>query len=72
VQVTEAPATPTPLAALDSAAVTSCAYAAAKTRVRGINPAGEAITHGAAIRNFQAPRLGKQFDVVVFGTLERG
>jgi len=29
------------------------------------------ITHGAALKNFQAPRLGKKFDVVVFGTLER-
>jgi len=30
------------------------------------------ITHGAALKNFQAPRVGKRFDLVVFGTLERG
>ena len=29
------------------------------------------ITHGAALRNFAAPRIGKKFDVVTFGTLER-
>ncbi len=30
------------------------------------------IMHGAALKNFQAPRLGKRFDVVVFGTVEKG
>jgi hypothetical protein len=30
------------------------------------------ITHGAALKNFQAPRVGKKFELVVFGTLERG
>jgi hypothetical protein len=30
------------------------------------------ITHGAALKNFQAPRVGKRFDLVVFGTMERG
>jgi hypothetical protein len=30
------------------------------------------ITHGAALRNFRAPRIGRRFDLVVFGTLERG
>jgi hypothetical protein len=28
------------------------------------------ITHGAALKNFQAPRLGRRFDLVVFGTVE--
>jgi hypothetical protein len=30
------------------------------------------ITHGAVLKNFQAPSLGKRFDLVVFGTVERG
>jgi hypothetical protein len=29
------------------------------------------ITHGAALKNFAAPRIGKKFDAVTFGTLER-
>jgi hypothetical protein len=28
------------------------------------------ITHGAALKNFQAPTLGRRFDLVVFGTVE--
>ena len=30
------------------------------------------IRHGAALKSFQAPRLGRRFDLVVFGTLEPG
>jgi hypothetical protein len=30
------------------------------------------ITHGAALKGFQVPRVGRKFEVVVFGTLERG
>jgi len=30
------------------------------------------ITHGASLKNFEATRVGKKFDVVVFGTMERG
>jgi hypothetical protein len=37
-----------------------------------ISGASGCITHGAALKDFQAPRVGKRFDLVVFGTLERG
>jgi hypothetical protein len=30
------------------------------------------IRQGAAIKNFAPPRVGRKFDLVVFGTMERG
>ncbi len=39
----------------------------------GVSKSGKVtVKHGAALKNFQAPRLGKRFDLVVFGTVERG
>ena len=34
----------------------------------GVTKGGKVtITHGAALKNFEAPRLGRRFEVVAFG-----
>jgi len=37
-----------------------------------VKTGGKVTKRGAALKNFQAPRLGKRFDLLVFGTVERG